>query len=72
MRAVIQRALEVLDAHPDNPLLRRKQAHGEHQGVELPGALAHVARGDIDHQVVALLLHIEYLNRIRHVQARLN
>ncbi len=72
VRAVIQRTLEVLDAHPDNPLLRRKQAHREHQSVELPGALAHVARGDIHHQVIALLLHIEYLNRIGHAQTRLN
>ena len=72
VRAVIQRALEMLDTHPDNPLLRGKQANGEHQCIELPGAFAHVARCHVHHQVVALLLHIEHLNRIRHVQARLN
>ena len=55
MRAVIQRALEVLDAHPDNPFLRGKQAHREHQRVELPGAFAHVARRNKHHQVIALL-----------------
>ena len=72
VRAVIQHALKMLNAHPDNPFLRGKQAHREHQRVELPGAFAHVARRHIHHQVVALLLHVEHLNRIRHVQARLN
>ena len=72
VRAVVQRTLEVLNAHPDNPFLRSKQAHREHQRVELPGAFAHVTRRDVHHQVIALLLHVEHLDRIRHVQARLN
>ena len=72
VRAVVQRALEVLDAHPHNPFLRGKQTHREHQRVELPGALTHVARRNIHHQVIALLLHVEHLNRTGHVQARLN
>jgi hypothetical protein len=49
-----------------------KQTHREHQRVELPGALTHVARRNIHHQVIALLLHVEHLNRTGHVQARLN
>ncbi|MNE38027.1 hypothetical protein D3C80_1319070 [compost metagenome] len=72
MRAVIQRALEMLDAHADDPFLRSKQAHRKHQGIELPGALAHVTRRHVHHKVVALLLHVKHLYRIRHVQTRLN
>ena len=45
VRAFIQRAPEVLNAHPDNPFLRGKQAHREHQRVELPCVRArHAAR----------------------------
>ena len=72
VRAVVQCALEVLNAHPDNRFLRGKQAHREHQRVELPGAFAHVTRRHIHHQVIALLLHVEHLHRIGHIQARLN
>ncbi|MNE47420.1 hypothetical protein D3C80_1418300 [compost metagenome] len=72
MRAVIQRALKMLNAHADNPLLRSKQAHRKHQCVELPGALAHVTWRYIYHQVIALLLHVKHLHRIGHVQTRLN
>ena len=72
MRAFVLRPLEVLDAHPDNPFLRCEEPDGEHQRIELPRAFADVARCHVHHQVIALLLHIEHLDRIRHGQARLN
>ena len=72
VRAFVLRPLEVLYAHPDNPFLRCEEPDGEHQRIELPRAFADVARCHIHHQVIALLLHIEHLDRIRHGQARLN
>jgi hypothetical protein len=45
------------------PFLRGKQAHRE-RNVQLPGAFAHVARRNVHHQVIALLLHLEHLYRM--------
>ncbi|MNV26505.1 hypothetical protein D3C71_1176280 [compost metagenome] len=70
--AVVQRALEMLDAHPDDAFLRREQANRKHQCVELPGAFAYIARRNVYHEVISLLLNIEHLHRVSHIQARLN
>ncbi len=64
MRTFLYAALKVRDTHPDNALLRREEAQRKERRIQLPGALAHVARGGIHHHLTPLLVNIKYLNRI--------
>ena len=70
--AVVQRALEVLHAYADHPFLRREEAHGKERNVQLGGTLAHFARRDVDHHVVALLLNLVHLYGLDQIEPWLN
>ena len=72
MRAVVQRALEVLHAYANHPFLWGEEAHGKERNVQLGGAFANFARRHIDDHLVTLLLNLIDLHGLDQIEPWLN